>query len=81
MCLIKTIEKALETEHSAFIRLSQLCSELVQRFETVKNTKAANKIRLKLDKLTELWDIIVSGLEKHSEMVINLFYFETKLKY
>lgn len=30
--LIKTIELSLENEHSSFIRLSQLCSELVCGF-------------------------------------------------
>lgn len=69
--ILHKIELALETEHSSFVKLSQFCSELVQRFEQGKNLIMANKIRKRLDKITEIWDNIVFRLEEHSQMLVN----------
>lgn len=72
MRVLHKIESVLEMEHSSFVKLSQFCSELVQRFEQGKNLIMADKIRVKLDTITETWDNIVSQLEEHSQMLSKL---------
>lgn len=70
MQILHKIESLLESEHSSFVKLSQFCSELVQRFEQGKNLIMADKIRVKLDTITETWDNIVSRLEEHSQLLV-----------
>uniref|UniRef100_A0A915DTR3 Dystrophin n=1 Tax=Ditylenchus dipsaci TaxID=166011 RepID=A0A915DTR3_9BILA len=70
MHLLHKMESSLESEHSSFVQLSQLCSELVQRYEQNKSGAAANKIRLQLDTITQTWDNIVTRLEEHSQMLV-----------
>ncbi|KAI1731516.1 calponin homology (CH) domain-containing protein [Ditylenchus destructor] len=70
MRLLHNMESALESEHHSFVQLSQLCSELVLRYEQSKSTASAERIRKNLDTITETWDNIVTRLEEHSQMLV-----------
>uniref|UniRef100_A0AC35U142 Dystrophin n=1 Tax=Rhabditophanes sp. KR3021 TaxID=114890 RepID=A0AC35U142_9BILA len=66
---LQNIETDLEDKHSSFVKLSQLCMELVARYDK-SNGLVANKIRQDLDVLTSRWDNIVTRLEEHNQMLM-----------
>ncbi|CEF68324.1 Discontinuous actin hexagon [Strongyloides ratti] len=67
--LLQKIETDLEEEHSNFVKLSQLCMELVSKYDKT-NISEANKIKKDLDLITSRWDNIVTRLEEHSQTLI-----------
>uniref|UniRef100_A0A0N5BAQ1 Dystrophin n=1 Tax=Strongyloides papillosus TaxID=174720 RepID=A0A0N5BAQ1_STREA len=69
LLLLQKIETDLEKEHSSFVKLSQLCMELVGKYDKT-NASEANKIRNDLDIITSRWDNIVTRLEEHSQNLI-----------
>jgi len=73
MQLLNKMEKALESEHSSFVQLSQFCSELVERFQhdrfNTGEVPVAEKLRSQLDDVTQTWDSIIGRLEEHSRAV------------
>ncbi|KAL3082936.1 hypothetical protein niasHS_010738 [Heterodera schachtii] len=67
---LKETEKALDTQHEAFVRLSQFSTELAAKFEKGGNAEASFKVRQQLDKVSQKWDKIVAELEEHSEALL-----------
>uniref|UniRef100_A0A913HW11 Calponin-homology (CH) domain-containing protein n=1 Tax=Strongyloides stercoralis TaxID=6248 RepID=A0A913HW11_STRER len=67
--LLQKIETDLEEEHSNFVKLSQLCMELVSKYDKT-NISEANKIKKDLDLITSRWDNIVTRLEEYSQALI-----------
>jgi hypothetical protein len=66
--LIQEMDATLEKEHSKFMELSQLCNDLVRRFDS-ENMPAAARIRKQFDALSQNWENIVTRLEEQSQMV------------
>jgi N-acetylmuramic acid 6-phosphate (MurNAc-6-P) etherase len=62
------MDATLEKEHPKFMELSQLCNDLVRRFDS-ENMPAAAKIRKQFDSVTQNWENIVTRLEEQSQMV------------
>jgi N-acetylmuramic acid 6-phosphate (MurNAc-6-P) etherase len=67
------MDSTLEKEHPKFMELSQLCNNLVQRFDS-ENMAAAARIRKQFDSITQQWENIVTRLEEQSQMVCNFNY-------
>lgn len=66
---LQKTEEALETEHSSFVRLSQLSCELVGRLDE-SNGAAANDVRRALDSITQRWDNLVARIEEHGKTLV-----------
>ncbi|CAD5206423.1 unnamed protein product [Bursaphelenchus okinawaensis] len=66
--LIKEMDEALQGEHSAFVELSRLSTELRNRYRT-ENQEFTVKISKDFDVVTQRWENIVSRLEEHSQML------------
>uniref|UniRef100_A0A0N4ZFM9 Dystrophin n=1 Tax=Parastrongyloides trichosuri TaxID=131310 RepID=A0A0N4ZFM9_PARTI len=69
LMLLQKIETDLEEEHSSFVKLSQICMDLVGKYNKT-NPVEANKIKKDLDLITSRWDNIVTRLEEHSQTLI-----------